>query len=409
MVDDSVSDYLYDWGSYQLKGTTVKIWETTLRDGLQAPYIRQPRADEKIALVEEMIKLGIDVIEIGFPASGPHHYQDIVSLARYLKETEAPVKVACAARTVIGDVERVVEVAKEVDSPIEVLLIAGSSKIRHYVEDWSLRQLGGWIRDSIRLAIDSGLSVNFIAEDVSRAEPKLFDYIYKTAIEEGATTLSIADTVGCATPQTVANLVKYLRNNVVKHEPVEIDFHGHDDRGLAVANSMAAVVAGVDKVHVTALGIGERAGNTPAEPLLLNLKIEKARKKSLKNLIKYSEIASEIFHLPLRENYPGVGKMVFTTAVGMHAAAMLKAKKMGRDDLADIVYCGVEPKMFGSQSRVLIGPLSGLSNIEWYLERKGIKVNKETMEAILAEAKTLERILTETDVLRILTKLKIIS
>ncbi len=279
-------------------------------------------------------------------------------------------------------------------------MFLGSSPIRRLVEDWSVDHLKRTTEESVKFAVSAGLPVMYVTEDTTRTDPSTVVALYSTAIRAGARSIVLCDTVGHATPRGAYNLVKFVIEEVVKPsgEKIRVDWHGHNDRGLAVANSMAALAAGADQIHGTALALGERVGNTPMELMLVNLRLLGLIDRDLSQLKKYSETVARATGTVIPPNYPVVGRDAFRTATGVHAAAIAKAYKKGDTELADAVYSGVPAHMFGSEQVIEIGAMSGRSNVVYWLGKHGIAVTDEVVERILAAAKQSARILTEDEI-----------
>jgi 2-isopropylmalate synthase len=180
---------------------------------------------------------------------------------------------------------------------------------------------------------------------------------------------------------------------------VKIDWHGHQDRGLGVINAIAAYEAGADRLHGTALGIGERVGNTPMDQLLVNLKLMGYIDQDLTNLTRYCEAVSEATGVPIPVSYPVVGRDAFRTATGVHAAAVIKAFRKGDDWLADMVYSGVPARLINRQQLIEIGPMSGKSNVIFWLERHGIEPTEDRVEKIFNRAKQSPTLLTDAEIM----------
>jgi 2-isopropylmalate synthase len=250
-----------------------------------------------------------------------------------------------------------------------------------------------------------------VTEDTTRSKPEVLRRLYTVAIESGADRICLCDTVGHATPEGVRSLVAHARQVVNELEEgtvgrIKLDWHGHRDRGLSVANSLAAIMAGVDRVHATALGIGERSGNTPMEILLTNLKLLGLIDWDLTGLPEYCQVVSEACGAPLPSNYPVAGADAFRTAVGVHAAAIAKGMELGDHWLAEQVYCGVPSSMVGRQHTIEIGPLSGSHNVRFWLKSRDIKVPDVVVGKILEAAKEAHRLLTDDEIMRIVTTMQ---
>jgi 2-isopropylmalate synthase len=244
----------------------------------------------------------------------------------------------------------------------------------------------------------------YVTEDTSRCDPETVKRLYSTAINFGATAIVICDTVGHSTPEGVQALIRFVIHEVVRPSGAEVrvDWHGHSDRGLGVANSLAAFAAGADCVHGTALGIGERVGNTQMDQMLVNLKlmgVQPWADQDLTHLKDYCELVSRATGVPIPRNYPVLGEDAFRTATGVHAAAVIKAFKKGDMELANTVYSGVPSHYFGLEQIIEIGPMSGKSNVIFWLERKGVPPNDEVVDRIFQRAKASDRCLTEAEIL----------
>jgi 2-isopropylmalate synthase len=325
-------------------------------------------------------------------------------LAREIAASRLKIRPNCAARTHENDIRPIAEISQRVGMPIEVACFLGSSPIRRYTENWTDDFLFRTTEKAVTFARSLGLEVMYVTEDTSRCDPETVKRLYSTAINCGATAIVICDTVGHATPAGVGALVRFVIDEVVKPsgQEIRVDWHGHCDRGLAVANSLAALAAGADCVHGTALGIGERVGNTQLDLVLVNLKlmgIQPWAERDLTRLKDYCQSVSDATGVPIPKNYPVVGDDAFRTATGVHAAAVIKAFKKGDEELANCVYSGVPSHYFGLEQIIEIGPMSGRSNVIFWLERKGIAPSQALVDRIFQLAKTSDRCLTEEEIL----------
>jgi 2-isopropylmalate synthase len=242
----------------------------------------------------------------------------------------------------------------------------------------------------------------FVTEDTCRATPDTIRRLFTTAIAAGARRVCLCDTVGHIAPWGVRNLVHYVRQILRETgQDVKIDWHGHNDRGLAVINTLSAVIAGVDRVHATALGVGERVGNCAMDQLLVNLKLMGYLDADLTALPEYVQVASEGTEVPIPIGYPVFGKDAFRTATGVHAAAIIKAKKKGDEWLADRVYSGVPAGMVGLHQKIEVGFMSGVSNVVYWLAQHQIEAKDHLVKEILRAAKERNRILSDAEILEI--------
>jgi 2-isopropylmalate synthase len=396
---------IYDWNTYTGPeipvGRRVMLNDETLRDGLQNPSVRDPSIGEKIEILHLMEALGIDTVNIGLPAAGPRAFADTEALAREITNSRLKIRPNCAARTLKSDIQAIIDISERVGRPIEAATFLGSSPIRRMVEDWTVEHLQRTTEEAVKFATSAGLPAMYVTEDTMRTDPSTLVTLYSTAIRSGARAIVLCDTVGHATPRGAYNLVKFAFDEVVRPsgETIRVDWHGHNDRGLSVANSLAAVAAGADQIHAAALSLGERVGNTPMELMLVNLRLLGLIDRDLSQLRKYSEAVAAATHSAIPPNYPVVGRDAFRTATGVHAAAIAKAFKKNDQELANSIYSGVPSHFFGLEQVIDIGPMSGRSNVLYWLEKRGMAADDEVVDRILTAAKQSERVLTEEEVL----------
>jgi len=400
----SESDLIYDWNRLDGPELTFRrppmLDDETLRDGLQSPSVLDPSIEKKLRILHLMEDLGIDSVDLGLPGAGPRARQDVLQLAQEIATAKLRIKPNCAARTADSDIRPIADIVQATGVPIEAATFIGSSPIRQYAEDWTLDFLLRTTERAVKFTVRLGLACMYVTEDTTRARPEVIKKLYTTAIECGAKAIVVCDTVGHATPRGVHALLRFVRDEVVEPtgEKVRLDWHGHSDRGLAVANSLAAYEAGADQVHGTALGIGERVGNTPMDQMLVNLKLMGAIDRDLTKLRDYGRTVSEAVGVPIPPNYPVLGSDAFRTATGVHAAAVIKAFRKDDAALANQVYSGVPSHWFGLEQEIEIGPMSGKSNVIYWLERRGINPTEELVNRIFSRAKQADRLLTEAEI-----------
>ena len=402
----SERDLIYDWnlhGRTLGPATPIQLDDETLRDGLQSPSVTDPPVEWKTRLLVLMDERGIETADVGLPGGGPRAVADVTELCREILRKNLSIRPNCAARTMVRDVEPIVQISEEVGIPIEACLFIGSSPIRQYAEDWTLDKMLSHTEEAVSYACRKGLPVMFVTEDTTRARPEDVRRLYKTAIECGARRVCVCDTVGHATPDGVSELIRFVREVVEETgEEVGIDWHGHRDRGLDLINTLTAVRAGADRVHACGLGVGERAGNTPMDLLLVNLKLLGWIERDLTRLGEYCRVVSEACGVPIPKNYPVVGADAFETGTGVHAAAVIKAFRKGDAWLADRVYSGVPAGEFGLRQRIRIGPMSGRSNVIYWLEEQAIEPEEPVVERIFQAAKGSNRLLEDDEILALI-------
>jgi 2-isopropylmalate synthase len=393
---------IYDWNRVAAPPlpATVMLDDETLRDGLQSPSVRSPGIDQKIRILHLIDALGIDAADIGLPGAGPHVQRDVERLAAEIRDARLKVTANCAARTHVNDITPIAAAVQKTGVPIECCTFIGSSPIRQYTEGWTLDWLLRNTEDAITFAVKQGLDVMYVTEDTTRADPDTLRAIYQCAIRAGAKRICIADTVGHATPAGAAAVVRFVAELIAESgADVGIDWHGHRDRDLATMNSLAALEAGATRVHGTALGIGERVGNTPMDSLLVNLVMMGLKKYDLRPLVEYCTVVSEATGVPIPGNYPIVGRDAFRTATGVHAAAVIKAWKKGDRELMDMVYSAVPASLIGREQEIDVGPMSGKSNVIFWLQKRGITPTDQIVDRVFQKAKASPTTLTEEEIL----------
>lgn len=397
-----IADLIHDWnleGGAFRPARPLQFDDETLRDGLQSPAVSDPPLETKIELLEHMDRLGIHTANLGLPGAGGRPREDILKLAQHIAKNGLRIGANVACRTVVSDIEPVVEMTQRAGIPIEVCAFIGSSYIRQYAEDWPLEKLLQHTREALSFARKHSLPVMYVTEDTTRARPDTVRALYSEAIELGARRLCVCDTVGHATPNGARAVVRFVRELADQHDPtLGVDWHGHRDRDLGIANCLAAIEAGADRVHGTALGVGERAGNAPMDLLLVNCRLLGWIDNDLRTLPQYVAAAAKALEVEIPHNYPVLGTDAFETGTGVHAAAVIKAFKKGDVDLADAVYSGVPAGMVGLQQQIAVGPMAGKSNAAFVLERLGIEPTEERVQRVLAAGKSSKRLLTDAEV-----------
>ncbi|HEY5950786.1 MAG TPA: LeuA family protein [Kofleriaceae bacterium] len=404
------SDLIYDWNSVEKVAALsprkrIQFLDETLRDGIQSPSVVDPAIDDKLRIVDLANDLGIDTMDIGLPGAGKRAVEDVTTIASHIRDAKLRVKASCAARTHQNDIQAIVDISQAVGIEIEVLCFIGSSPIRQYAEDWDLQRMMKLSADAIDLGRKYNLPVAYVTEDTTRSRPEVLTKLFTNAVEHGASRLIVCDTVGHVTPDGIRNLLKFTRNVLdgMGRPDVGIDWHGHNDRGLGVVNSIFAIEYGADRIHGTALGIGERVGNAALDQILVNLKLlGELPEHDLTKLVLWCKVVSQATRVPIHPQYPLVGSDAFRTATGVHAAAIIKAEKKGHEWLADRIYSGVPAGMFGKEQEIEVGHYSGESNVVYWLKKRGYEPTKELVAAVLAAAKRGNRVLTNDEIVAVI-------
>ncbi len=399
---------VYDWNQLDRRGPVLskvpRFVDETIRDGLQSPSVRDPSIDQKMELLRLMDRLGIHVVNLGLPGAGKRAQKDVEQLLRCIVDEKLKIVPNCAARTMAADIAPIIDISQKVGVAIEVTAFIGSSPIRAFAEKWDMERMQEHTRDAIKLIVDNGLPASFVTEDTTRSHPTALDTLFRTAIDHGATRLVLCDTCGHATPDGLRNLLNFtkgLLRAMGVEDRVELDWHGHNDRGHALSLALHALEWGVDRAHGCALGIGERVGNTSMDLMLLNLYLLgelDSERHDLSCLVEYVQKVSEYTGVPVHPSYPLSGRDAFRTATGVHAAAIIKAERMGQIELADKVYSAVPARVFGRRQEIEIGHYSGKSNVEYWLRNHGFEPTQSLVEHVFQAAKKGDHTLSEQEV-----------
>jgi 2-isopropylmalate synthase len=407
------TEYIYDWNEVNRRGRLLdkpfELFDETLRDGLQNPSVKDPPIEAKLRLLHLMNDVGIHVADVGLPGSSARAFDDCLRLCQEVASAKLPIKIACAGRTVVGDITPMIELSQRAGIAVEVYAFIGSSPIRQYAEGWDVALIAKRSAEAIDVAVKAGLDVCYVTEDTTRSRPDVLTTLFRAAIDHGAKRLCLSDTVGHATPDGVYNLIQFARSVVAgTGADIAIDWHGHNDRGLALENALWALEYGASRVHATALGIGERVGNAQMELILLNLKLlGQLENQDLTKLLEYCTTTAESVGWDVPINYPLVGRDAFRTATGVHAAAIIKAMAKGTAGdawLADRIYSGVPAGTFGRSQEICIGFMSGASNVSYWLRQRNIEPSELLVTEILKVAKTSSALLTDDEILAVVRR-----
>ena len=402
---------IYDWNAidYEINRNPAnhphEVWfdDETLRDGLQSPSARNPTIEQKIELLTFMENLGIQKVDLGLPGAGPFHVEHIDAMLSHITENDFKIRPGAAVRTLMNDIEPLVMLQEKHGIPIQASAFLGTSPIRQYTEGWTIEKLLSTMEKAVSYAVGNDVPVMFVTEDTTRSKPEDIKIMYQRAMELGARSLCVCDTCGHVTPNGVRKLLQFIDEEVIKdggfkRSEIEVNWHGHQDRGLGVANNIAALEAGADVIHGTALGVGERAGNAPIDLTLVNLQLLGVIDNDLTLLNDYVKKANEYIEVPLPRNYPVFGTDAFETGTGVHASAVIKAMRKGDDWLADRVYSGVPAGDFGLKQVIRIGHMAGRSNILWWLEQNGYEASDDLVAHIFEVAKSQRRNMDDAEV-----------
>jgi 2-isopropylmalate synthase len=399
----NTNDIIFDWNERKRRGKVfakkVELCDETLRDGIQSPSVVDPPIETKIEMLELMDKLGITTADVGLPGAGPRAVDDVKQLVTHIRDHKLKLVPNCAARTVVKDIEPIVKIRDETGVPIIAYCFLGTSPVRLLAEEWDMDRLLKSADEAISFAVKNNLECAFVTEDTTRTPPQTLDKLFRAVIALGCKRLVLCDTVGHATPDGVHNLIDWTRDLVDSTgEDIKIDWHGHNDRGLGVANAIFAAEYGVDRVHGTCLGVGERVGNASIDQIIMNLKLMGAYDHDVTHLVQYCRLTADATKVDIPVNYPLAGRDAFRTATGVHAAAVIKAERKGDKFLADVIYSGVPAGWFGREQEIEIGPMSGLSNVRYWLEKRRVNGSEDLVQSIFQKAKQSNRVLREDEI-----------
>mgnify|MGYP006224958803 FL=1 len=402
---------IFDWNAIDYEITREpdnhphELWfdDETLRDGLQSPSAINPTIEQKLELIDFMEKLGIQKVDLGLPGAGPQHVGHIDSMLGHIRDRGYSLRPGCAVRTLVSDIEPLVELQSKHEIQIQASAFLGTSPIRQYAEGWTMDRIMSTAESAVNFAIGNDIPVMFVTEDTTRSNPEDIKKVYSRAMELGASRICVCDTCGHVTPNGVKKLLGFIQDEVIpdsgfKRREIEVNWHGHQDRGLGVANNLAAYEAGADVIHGTALGVGERSGNAPIDQTLVNLSLMGVINNDLRSLSDYMKKAHQYVGVALPRNYPVFGEDAFETGTGVHASAVIKAMNKGDDWLAERVYSGVPAGDYGLNQVIRIGHMSGRSNITWWLSRNNYPVEDEIIQYLFEVAKSQRRLMTDSEI-----------
>jgi len=401
----TIAELIHDWNCSPPKpmDRRPQLEDETLRDGMQSPSVRDPEIAAKRDLLHRLAALGVEAVDLGMPGAGPQSVSAVKALMVEIRDHRLTVQPNAAVRTHEADLAQVAEIQQKVGLPLEAGAFLGTSPIRMSLEGWDLNHLIRLTRNAVSFCRRNDVPVMMVTEDTTRARPEHLKAIYSAALDEGAQAICLSDTCGHATPDGARNLVRFVREEILKgRDDVRLDWHGHNDRGLGVANAIAAFEAGADRLHGSILGIGERCGNVALDQLVVNLSLMGVWQGNLVDLPALAERVADLCGMRIPANYPVLGRDAFRTGTGVHAAAIVKALRNGDVAMADAVYSGVPAAWVGRRQEIEIGPVAGRSNVIYWLELNGYDSTPERIERILTLAKKSHRILTEIEIASVL-------
>jgi 2-isopropylmalate synthase len=355
----------------------IRIFDTTLRDGEQSPGATMT-TEEKLQVADQLVRMNVDIIEAGFPAASPG---DLAAVKEIAHHVHGPA-IAGLARANITDIDAVWEAVREADHPIIHVFLATSEIHLKHKFNISPEEAVQRVKSMVEYARNLCPTVEFSAEDATRSDWDYLCRICETAIKAGATTINLPDTVGYTTPNEYAEMFRYVQERVPGIEEVTLSAHCHNDLGMATANTLAAITAGVRQVEVTINGIGERAGNTALEEVVmaLNTRPDKfggaTTRIKTDELVKASQLVSRLTGLPVQPNKAVVGANAFAHEAGIHQDGMLKNP---------LTYEIMTPQSVGwGETKLVLGKHSGRHGLDARLRQLGHRLNANELKVAYA-------------------------
>ncbi len=397
---DDTPSALYDWNAPPTGRRPLDVADSTFCDGVQSPSVVDPPQHDKRRLLALMSELGLRAASIGAPGTGPRQCADALDLARELMRGQWPIDASCSARASVKDVATALDVRERSGLDIELAIAVPASPIRLEAEGISMDRLQEVTETSIAFAVRAGARVVGVLEDASRTPPEVLAVLIRHLLALGASAIRVCDSVGHALPDGTRALLRFATEQVKGRSgrPIRLEWQGQQDRGLALANALAAVDAGADRVLASALGLGERSGTVPMELLLTNLRLAGRWPHTLGALPEYCESAAAAFGVRIAPAHAVVGADAFRTGNGAHATALVKALRAGDRWLADNVCTGVPASLVGAEPRVDVSPVSGLSNVRWWLSQHGYDATDLVlMRELLLAVKQTQRVASDEE------------
>ncbi len=405
---DASPSALYDWNAPPTGRRAIDVADATFSDGVQSPSVIDPSQPDKRRLLARMSELGLRSASIGVPGMGPRQFADALDLARELMRGQWPIDASCGVRASVKDVATALDVRERSGLDVELAIAVPASPIRLEAEGITLDRLQEVTETAIAFAVRAGARVAGVLEDASRTPPEVLAVLIRHLLALGASAIRVCDSVGHAMPDGTRALIRFATEQVKGRggRAIRVEWQGQQDRGMALANALAAVDAGADRVLASALGLGERSGTVPMELLLTNLRLAGRWPHTLGALAEYCETAAAAFGVRIAPAHAVVGADAFRTGTGSHATALVKALRAGDRWLADNVCTGVPASLVGAESRIDVSPVSGLSNVRWWLSQHGYDpTDLVLMRELLLAVKQTQRVASDDELRSMADKL----
>lgn len=395
-----LNELIYSWNSKTPPPhiERVTIEDDTLREGLQGPFAPRTTFEQKTETMRLLDAVGVDYAVLGYPAISAEEADQCRRMVQVIDAENLGMRPLFLARTHVKDLEPIVALSRDCKRPVTAEMFAGTSPLRRRIESWSLEDVLTRTKTACEYLAKEGLEYNLSIEDGTRTPPDELRQVIELAIDCGISRIAICDTVGDCLPDGARRLTEFTKEILdARGSKMVLAWHGHNDKGTAVANTIASIEGGADCASGTFLGLGERAGNAALEQVVAYLYQAGSRRFHLQHVPRLVGYVAAITNTPIPPTTPIVGAQAFATSAGVHSAALLKARAFG-PEFADYVYSGVPATAFGREQSVLLGPTSGLANARHALELCGRPADEALASKLLAHAKTLTRVMTPDEI-----------
>lgn len=384
MSSDNAAQYLYTWNAPPHESVPDVQVEDDCRDALQAAYASRPSLPQRKALLNLEAKIGVQYVFLGFPATSKREQEECAALLKHVGEAGLQVTPVLMSRAVLSDLDAIQAIASEARTKVLVDIFVCLSPLRQQIEGWSPERLVVQMQQVASRAEAGGLRYRVAYEDSTRTPPHVLLNALVEATKLCPEQIVLNDTVGDSTPSGVAHHVKFAADVLADTEcEAALAWHGHNDKGLALANAMAAIEAGARVISGTFLGIGERSGNIPLEQLIYLLIEGGSKHYNPTHLLAMCELFAQSTNSDISRHQPIVGHQCFSTATGTHAAAVLKAQRIA-PEFADYAFSAVPAHKLGRRQEILLGPNSGRAAVRAFLEQQALPASEGIVAAVLA-------------------------
>ncbi len=395
-------DYIYDWN--KMNGCKIKrhvqLEDDTLRDGLQGAFLTKPSLEQRLRFIKLAIETGLQQAMLGFPAASDVEFSDARRILTYLDDLQLPLDVFFLARAKKTDVNPIIQLHQASRRDVCADFFIGMSQLRCHVEQWDFSVKLRECADVADHLNEYNTPFSLSLEDVSRATPESIEQVVMLCLQKKARRITLCDTVGAMTPAGTTRLVEFVKTICDKNQEADVllGWHGHNDNGLALANSISAIESGVDFISGAFMGIGERSGNVALEQVILYLSQHHQQHFCMQSMMRYCRQLSKVINYPIPDNAPIIGGQVFATATGTHASAIIKAAKLGVD-FEDLIFSSVPASAIGRKQNIYLNHNSGAANVGYVLDKLGIAKTPNNVQRVLQDAKSKTRFLTAEDIL----------